>query len=362
MTTPGTPGNPVKMKAIVLQGFGGPEVLRLMEVPAPAPGTGEVLVQVHAVSVNRTLDLKVRKGEYDAALTLPLVLGADPSGIVAALGPGVDGAKSGDRVAVLSSVRCGTCRYCRAGEEGDCQYTRHIGVHRWGGYAEYVAVPAVNTCPIPDGLSFPEATVVTRHFPAALNLLVDKAELRPGEWVLVMGAAGALGSCGVQVAKMVGARVIAGAGADARVDAARSFGADFGVNYRKADLATEVMRITEGHGVDVVFENIGDPTLWPGVQGSLAYRGRVVTAGAHGGGLVTLDVAMLYHRRQRIIGTAGGIRRDAERALQAAATGEIRAIISRVIPLEDAQAAHQMLEQRATIGKLILDPTLRGQD
>lgn len=353
MSTPGR-----EMKAVVLNEFGGPEALSLMEVPRPAAGPGEVLVQVHAVSVNRTLDLQVRRGTYDPRLTLPLVLGADPSGTVVALGQGVQETGIGHRVAVLSAVRCGACAYCRAGEEGDCRDTRHVGVHRWGGYAEYVCVPAGNICSIPDRLSFPEATVITRHFPAAFNLLNNKAELRPGEWALIMGAAGALGSCGVQVAKLMGARVIAAAGTDERVDAARTFGADFGVNYRTADLAAEVMRITEGRGVDVVFENIGDPTLWPGAQGSLGYRGRLVTAGAHGGGLVTLDVNQLYRRRQRIIGTAGGSRHDAELALQAAAAGRIRAIIDRVMPLREAALAHQILEAQAVIGKLILSPLL----
>ncbi len=346
------------MKAVVLSRFGGPEALRLMDAPRPTPGPGEVLVQVHAVSVNRTLDLRVRQGEYDPRLTLPLVLGADPSGLVVAVGQGVHEPKIGDRVAVLGQVRCGACEYCHAGEDGDCRYTRHIGVHRWGGYAEYVSVPAGNAGPIPASLSFSEATVISRHGSAAFHLLVNQAELRAGEWVLIMGAAGALGSCGVQVAKMLGARVIGAAGTDERVAAAGTFGADFGVNYRRADLAAEVMRITEGRGVDVVFENIGDPGLWPGAQASLGYRGRLVTAGAHGGGLVTLDVRKLYHRRQRIIGSAGGGRRDTELALQAAAAGQLRAIIDRVLPLREAAAAHRMLEAQGVIGKLILDPTL----
>jgi len=345
------------MKAVVLREFGAPEVLRLEEVPTPSPAPGEVLVQVHSVSVNRTLDLVVRQGKYPSDIRLPLVLGVDPSGVVVAAGEGVERPKAGERVAIVSMIACGECRYCRENEEANCAKSRHIGVHRWGGYAEYVAVPAKNAFPIPDRISFAEATVIARHFPMAFNLLVNKADVKTGEWVLVMGAVGALGSSGVQVAKMLGAKVIAGAGSDERVALALTYGADFGVDYRAQDLAKEVMRITDGHGVDVVFENIADPTLWPGAFNSLAWAGRLVTAGGHGGGQVTLDVKRLYLRRMRIIGAAGTNRRDVERALEAAAAGKIRAIIDRTMPLEQAAAAHRIMEEKQILGKIILEPT-----
>lgn len=344
------------MKAIVLREFGGPEVLRLEEVPAPAPGPGEVLVQVHTVSVNRTLDLVVRAGKYPSDVGLPLVLGVDPAGVVAAAGEGVDQSQVGARVAVVSMIPCGECRYCKEGEEANCLKSRHIGLHRWGGYAEYAAVPAKNAFAIPERVSFADATVITRHFPMAFNLLVNKADLKPGEWVLVMGAAGALGSSGIQVAKMTGAKVIAGAGSDERVAVALGYGADFGVNYRRQDLAKEVLRITGGHGVDVVYENIADPALWPGAFNSLAWAGRLVTAGGHGGGSVTLDVKRLYLRRMRIIGAAGTNRRDVDRALEAAGAGKIRAVIDRTMPLRDAAAAHRIMEEQQILGKIILEP------
>jgi NADPH:quinone reductase-like Zn-dependent oxidoreductase len=344
------------MKAVVLREFGPPEVLRLEDVPAPSAAAGEVLVQVHSVSVNRTLDLVVRAGKYPSDIRLPLVLGVDPAGVIVAAGEGIAPSRIGERVAVVSMISCGECRYCRENEEANCAKSRHIGVHRWGGYAEYVAVPAKNAFTIPDRLSFPEATVITRHFPMAFNLLVNKADVKAGEWVLVMGAVGALGSSGVQVAKMLGAKVIAGAGSDERVALALGYGADFGVNYRAQDLAKEVMRITDAHGVDVVFENIADPTLWPGAFNSLAWAGRLVTAGGHGGGQVALDVKRLYLRRMRIIGAAGTNRRDVERALDAAAAGKVRAIIDRTMPLGEAAAAHRIMEEKQIVGKIILEP------
>ena len=344
------------MKAVVLREFGGPEVLHPEDVEQPSPGPGEVLVQVHSVSVNRTLDLVVRAGKYPADVKLPLVLGVDPAGVVAAAGEGVAHPPVGARVAVVSMIPCGECRYCREGEEANCTKSRHIGVHRWGGYAEYVAVPAKNAYVIPDNVAFADATVITRHFPMAFNLLVNKAEVQSGEWVLIMGAVGALGSSGIQVAKMLGAKVIAGAGSDERVAIAMGYGADFGVNYRKQDLAKEVMKITGGRGADVVYENIADPTLWPGAFNSLAWAGRLVTAGGHGGGQVTLDVKRLYLRRMKILGAAGTNRRDVERALEAADAGKIRAIIDRAMPLGEAARAHRIMEEERILGKIILEP------
>jgi NADPH:quinone reductase len=345
------------MKAIVLKEFGGPGILRLEEVPMPSPAAGEVLVKVHSVSVNRTLDLIVRQGNYPVKVQLPHVLGVDPAGVVAAIGEEVDNLKAGDRVAVLSFIACRKCRYCSKGEEANCLSSRHMGLHRWGGYAEYVAVPARNAFKLPGNISFAEGSVVTRHFPMAFNLLVSKADVKPGESVLVMGATGALGSSCVQVAKMLGAKVIAGAGADERVAVAKTYGADFGVNYRRQNLTEEIMRLTDGHGVDVVCENIADPTLWPGALNSLAIGGRLVTAGAHGGGQVELDVKRLYMRRLRIIGAAGTNLPDVDKALAAAAAGKVRAIIDRTMPLREAAEAHRILERNQTLGKIILDPT-----
>jgi NADPH:quinone reductase-like Zn-dependent oxidoreductase len=345
------------MRAIVLREFGGPETLQLEDVPTPTPANGEVLVKVYSVSVNRTLDLSVRQGSYPVRVELPHVLGVDPAGVISALGAGVNNLGVGDRVAVLSFIACRKCRSCLKGEEANCLGSRHIGLHRWGGYAEYAAVPARNVFKLPDNVSFAEGSVVTRHFPMAFNLLVSKADVRPDEWVLVMGATGALGNCCVQVAKTLGAKVIAGAGADARVEAAKSYGADFGVNYRRQNLAEEILRLTDGQGADVVCENIADPDLWPGAFNSLAIGGRLVTAGAHGGGEVRLDVKRLYMRRLRVLGAAGTQRADVDRALEAARAGKIRAIIGRTMPLSEAAEAHRIVEKNQTLGKIILDPT-----
>jgi NADPH:quinone reductase len=343
------------MKAIVVREFCGPEVLRYEEVPTPTPGPGEVLLRVGAVSVNRTLDMMVRQDGNRRGVTLPLVLGVDPTGEVAALGPDVAGVQVGDRVGARSTSPCGTCPTCLSGTGRGCPTPRMLGVHRWGGYAEYVVVPARGLYRIPDALPFPEATVIVRHFPVAYAQ-IRRVALQVGETCLVMGASGGLGSALVQAAKQVGATVIAGAGADDRVALACELGAAHGVNYRAQDLAAECLRLTDGRGVDVVFENIGDPTLWPGAFDSIAYQGRLITIGAHGGGVVPLDVRRLYFELITVIGGAHGEPQDVERALAEAAAGHVRPLIAAVLPLERAREAHEMVEAGAATGKVLLVP------
>ncbi len=239
---------------------GGPDVLRWEDIPTPVPGPGEVLVRVHAVSVNRTLDLQVRQDGGNYGVTLPLVLGCDPSGIVVEVRPGVELVKVNDRVAIFGGVSCGRCPHCTKGNHRRCAERKMLGVQCWGGHAEFVKIPAVNCVLVPEALTFAQAAVIARHFSLAFGEC-HLAELKQGEWALVMGAAGGLGSCLVQVAKTLGAHVVAAAGTDQRVQVAVSLGADFGVNYRRDDLQREIARITAGRGVDVVFENIGDPAL-----------------------------------------------------------------------------------------------------
>lgn len=347
------------MRAAVIREFGGPEVLRFEEVPDPELAAGEAIVRVEAVTVNRSLDLMVRSDGTSRRVRLPHVPGVDPVGTIASLSPDVVGFVVGDRVAVIPNIRCGSCDFCASGEESRCSDSQHIGVHRWGGYAELVAAPAKNLVHVPVELASVDAAVILRHSPTAMNLLSNLAQLQAGQTVLVMGSTGGLGAAGVQVAKLLGATVIAGAGADDRVALALRSGADHGVNYRTHDLTQEVERLTEGRGVDVVFENISDPSTWPRALAAIAYGGRLVTAGAHGGGKVELDVRRLYGRRITLIGGAGSNRADIARTLEEAVQGRIRAVVDRVLPLHAAAEAHALFEDGAPLlGKVVLDPTL----
>ena len=335
------------MKAIVIREFGPPNVMKLEDVAVPEPQADEVQIRVHAVSVNRTLDCVVRAGKYARRVSLPLTPGVDPSGVITKLGSGVIDRKVGDRVTVQ----------LRTGSDSGTDSIRNLGVHAWGGYAEYVCALANRTAIVPDGLDFAVATVVSRHTPTAFTLLRDRAKLQAGEWVLVMGAAGGLGSAGIQVAKYLGAKVIAAAGADDRVKVGLDLGADAGINYRAQDLTIEAMRITEGKGVNVVFENIGDPTTFPKAFATLARRGRLVTAGGHGGTSVPLDVNRLYQNHLTIIGATGETPEDVTLSLKAAAEGKLKGVVDRIMPLSQAVQAHELIEGRGGIGKIILDPT-----
>ena len=344
------------MKAIVLHEFGGPEVLRFEEIATPDLQPDEVLIRVHNVSVNVTLDVTFRKGLYPVKPELPHVMGTDAAGEVVAVGADVTKVKPGDRVAVHTPLPSDERV---PGHEADDPGLRGlVGLSIWGGYADFASIPATNVFAIPDNLPYPEACVIMRHLPTARHLLHTKGRLKEDEWVLVMGATGGLASCCVQVSKLMGAKVIAAAGSDERVQIAQEdFGAHYGVNYRTQDLAAEVMKITDGHGADVVAENVGDPELWTGATDSLAILGRLVTAGAHAGGEVKLNLANLYRKRQTIYGSPACDFADVEWAMEIAEQGKIRApIIDRIMPLHEAAEAHRLVEQRVPVGKVLLDP------
>jgi NADPH2:quinone reductase len=348
----------LRMKAVVLRTFGGPEQLVLEDVPDPVAAPGEIVIRTAAVSVNRSFDLTVRRGAYARGANLPLVLGADPVGTVTAVAPDVTFLKVNDRVAVMSTIACGACAQCRGGDRASCGRSRTIGVHRWGGYAEYVAVPAVCAAVVPDALDFPQACVIARHGGAAFNFLIGRGRLKAGETALILGAAGALGSFAVQIAKLAGATVIAAAGSEARARLSRELGADLSINYHSDNLVEAVMDFTDGRGVDFAFESSGDPVLWPQAFECLGQCGRIVTSGAHAGGEVKLDLKRLYIGRRQIIGAAGVDVADLDAALAAGAAGKLRGVIDRVMPLAKAADAHRLVENENPTGKVLLDPTV----
>lgn len=343
------------MHAVIIEKFGPPEVMEYKKVPVPSVGPDDVAIEVHAVTVNRSLDVAVRASGDGRDPILPLILGTDPSGVICELGSNVKEFAIGDKVAVQSPIPCGSCSACTSGN-GSCLRRLHLGVHRWGGYAEQVIVPAKALVKIPHGISFTDASVIVRHYPTAFYLMYQLAALESGETVLIMGATGGLGSAGIEVAKLKGATVIAGVGSDLKAKAAMNLGADFAINYRKDPLDQSVMTITSGKGVNMVFENISDPELWPLAFATLAREGRLVTAGAHGGGTVPLDVRRLYQSRLRIIGGAGSDSVSLQRALDAAEAHILHPLIGKILPLREAKQAHELIESGSVIGKVVLVP------
>jgi NADPH:quinone reductase-like Zn-dependent oxidoreductase len=234
-----------------------------------------------------------------------------------------------------------------------------MGIKRPGGFAERVTVPACAAIALPDGLDFHRAAVVMRHVPTAWNLLFHVAELKAGETVLIMGAGGNLGTIGIQIAKnVIGARVIATAGSDARVALGLKLGADHGINYNTHSLRDEIMKITGGKGIDVLYDNIANPDVLPTAFHAIGMNGRLVTAGAHAGPNVTIDFSHLYHKQITIRGRPGYTPSDLPDCLAAAALGKVIPEIERVLPLSRAAEAHRMVENNEGQGKIVLDPTM----
>jgi NADPH:quinone reductase len=334
------------VKAMVIRRFGDPDVMQLEDVPVPHLEAHEVLIRVAAVSVNRTLDLVVRAGTYARPVSLPHVLGVDPSGTIVQIGADVTNRAVGDRVTTSPHVVAGT----------PTSPPVMLGVQRWGGYAEFVAVPAAKTHLLPGALDFIQATIVGRHAPLAYNLLQSKAQLRAGEYILVMGAGGGLAGMGIQVAREMGAIVIAAAGSASSLALATKLGAQFGIDYRQEDLVARVREITSGKGVQVVFENVGDADLFPKAFKSLGRYGRLVTAGAHAGHFVSIDLSHLYLNAITIIGSTSHTDADMTQSLESAAAGKLYGEVATLLPLEQAAAAHELVAGRRLTGKVILQP------
>jgi NADPH:quinone reductase len=345
------------MKAIVIHRYGPPEVLAYEDVPDPEPRAGEIRIRIHAATVNRVLDVSLRAGKETArGPTLPLIPGVDCAGVIDAVGAGVTRWRRGMRVAAAGVMPLDICPEDDAGYRGP---TGMMGIKRPGGFAELVAVPACAAIELPDRLDFHHAAVVMRHVPTAWNLLFNVAELEAGETVLVMGAGGNLGSIGIQIAKnVIGAKVIAAAGSDARAKMGRELGADCAINYNARDLYAEVMAFTGGKGVDVLYDNIANPKVLPAAFRTIGFDGRLVTAGAHAGPNVTIDFSHLYHKRITIKGRPGYHPPDVPKCFAAAAEGKIHTQIERILPLSRAAEAHRLVESGESPGKIVLDPTL----
>ncbi len=342
------------MRAVVFHRHGGPEVLEETELPDPHVGAGDVLVRVKAVALNH-LDIFVRRGWPGLKLPLPHILGSDVSGVIERVGAEVQGLTPGTPVIVQPGISCMRCEACLSGRDNACRSYGIVGENRTGGYAELVSVPHHNVVAKPDNLSFDEAAAAPLVLMTAWEMLVRRAAVQPGEWVLVQAAGSGVGSAGVQVAKLLGAKVIATAGSEEKLAKAQHLGADHGIDYGKQDLVAEVRRIAGPEGVDVVFEHVG-ATTWDASLRVLKSGGRLVTCGATTGHDVRVDLRHLFWRRLSLLGSTMGSKGDLIRIVGLLADGKLRAVVDRHLPLAEAREAHELLEHRATFGKIVLRP------
>ncbi|KPD32075.1 alcohol dehydrogenase [Thermus scotoductus] len=340
------------MKAVVMEARGGPEVLKVAEVPTPEPGPKEVRIRVKAAALNH-LDIWVRKGVASPKLPLPHILGADASGVVDAVGPGVTGFAPGDEVVVNPGLSCGHCERCLAGEDNLCPKYEILGEHRFGAYAEYLVVPEVNLLKKPPNLSFEEAAAIPLTFLTAWQMVVDKLLVRPGEDVLVMAAGSGVSVAAIQIAKLFGARIIATAGSEEKLRKAKELGADETVNYTHPDWPKEVRRLTGGKGADKVVDHTG-ALYFEGVIRATANGGRIAIAGASSGYEGTLPFAHVFFRQLSILGSTMGSKSRLFPILRFVEQGRLKPVVGQVLSLEEAAEGHRLLEERRVFGKVVL--------
>ncbi len=340
------------MRASVIPETGGPDVITVEDVPEPSVGEGDVLVEVQACAVNHT-DIWIRRGyEGDP----PIVTGIDVAGVIAETGPNVENLAVGDRVVLYwNTTSCGACEFCVAGETTMCRDYGGLGVKTDGGHAEYVAVEARYAVPLPDHVAVETAAAVPSNFGTAWRALVTRADITPGDDVLVLGAGGGVGHGAVQTAAHAGATVYAVSSSDAKLERLRKLGADHTIDYTERDVDDAVRDLTNKRGVDAVFESVGGDSYEQAVK-SLARGGRLVTIGATTGDANRAMLQHVFWKQLEVIGATGATMGEFRDMLKAVFDGDIEPVIDRVIGLEEIPAAHERLAAGEGFGKTIVKP------
>jgi acryloyl-coenzyme A reductase len=343
------------LKAITFNRHGDSDVLDYAEVPTPRPAAGEVLVAVRAVSVNHGPDIETRRhGFAMGKVPMPHIGGVDPAGEIAGLGPGVTGFAVGERVAVYPVIACGACDFCRAGAgENYCRSSRLFGVQTPGGRAEYVTVPVTQLVRLPPEVSFEAAAALGVAYTTTWHGVIDRAQLTAQDTLLVMGAGGGCGVAAVQIAKGLGARVIAVTGPDWKQTRLQALGADLVLSYRDDDWPQRVREATGGRGATVAFDNAGTATL-PASIDCLARGGRLVCSGGTSGLEVSLNIRQLYREHISLLFYVQGTKADMEKLVGLVASGELAPVIDRQYPLHDAALADDHLDASEQFGRVVL--------
>ncbi|MBI4549637.1 MAG: zinc-binding dehydrogenase [Candidatus Omnitrophica bacterium] len=342
------------MKAVIFEKHGSLEELKWTDVPDPEPAPGEVLVRVRACSINH-LDIWERQGLPGVTIQLPHISGSDIAGEIVKTGPDAGDLKPGTRVIVSPGSSCRKCEYCKKDYDSLCADYRMMGLHRHGGYAQFAVAPAQSVIPVSEKLSFEEWASIPLVFLTARHMLVTRDRLAQGETVLIHAAGSGVGSAAIQTAKRAGATVIITAGSRDKLEKAKGLGADHGILYQETDFVEEVRKITNGRGVDVVFEHIG-PETWTQSLKSLAKGGRLVTCGATSGNEAKIDLRFLFARQLTILGSYMGGINELHEVLRLVEHGELKPVVDTVFPLKEARAGQDKMLKRQFFGKIVLVP------
>lgn len=340
------------MKAAQLVAHGSPGKFEVRDVPDPQPGAGDVVVQVAACGLNH-LDLWMEEAGLPVQVPLPRTPGGEISGRILKVGPNVSEWKVGDLVAVQSNIFCGECEFCKKGEESLCLKGELLGIQRDGGFAEQVLVPERALVKLPTGVPFETAAALTLAGSTAMHMLTDRTQVKPGDWVLAIGASSGVGSAAIQIAKQLGARVISTGSNETKRALALKLGAEAAVDSTKSDWPAEVRKLTNKRGVDVVVEHVGGDVL-PKCFECLARSGTVVTCGATAGRDITLNLWPFFVKQQRLIGSYGRNRKDIQATLEWAAAGKLKPVIDSIFPLAKTAEAFAKLRSRDFLGKVVV--------
>jgi NADPH:quinone reductase-like Zn-dependent oxidoreductase len=337
-----------------MHGYGGAE--QLFYECCAAPGitdANDVTVKLRAAALNH-IDIWNRMGVTGIALAMPHILGADGAGVVAEIGAKVENLKVGDAVCLYPPTGCGQCEFCRTERDFMCLRLRVLGERLEGTYAQYVKVPAQNCFPIPADFSFNEAAAFPLVFITVWRMIVTNAALQPGETMLIIGIGGGVASAALQVAKRIGARVIVTSGSDAKLERAKSLGADHGINHQQENFVAMVHSLTDKRGVDVVLDCVGGE-VWRQSLASLKRGGRLVTCGATAGGQPQDDIAAIFTKQLKIYGSTLGSRREFFQLINFLNASKIKPIIDSVFPLCEAANAQRHVEAAKQFGKVVLE-------
>jgi NADPH:quinone reductase-like Zn-dependent oxidoreductase len=340
------------LKAALFREHGGAEKILYEDYRDPAIGPGEALVRVKACALNQ-VDMLLLDGRFPPPEGLPHVNGCEVTGTIEATGANGSKLQRGQRVIVFPGFACGSCEYCVQGERTVCVRYGYLGAHKDGGYAELVKVPAANVLPLAEAISFEAGAAVPLAMLTSWHALVAQAGVRPGQTVLVQAAGSGVGSAAIQIARLCGARVITTVGDDAKIEFARSLGAEHVVNYRTQDFVEETRRWTGKRGVDVVVEHIGGETFEKSVY-ALTRLGTLVTIGSHDTHWGRLDLRHVYSKNLRVLGTNLGSIVELGTVLDHVVQGRLRPVVDRTFPLKDARAAVQHVLDRKNKGKVLL--------